>query len=194
MGTVELTVGPDSVLRGDVFSSASVDLSHPSQVQELPGGSVSFLRETPPQGTPQPFDQSINTTFDLRIYFGGPSSGQPYVELTGKLTGHIGEGRQTFDLGGQFTATPTSAVLHNGTADSTIPPALIDEYMHPHRYHLDGAVTGGQDDIGFHMTIDPPPGCSVIPSPEPATVVVWLAAVAALGLQHRRHPPRARRA
>jgi hypothetical protein len=178
MGTIDLTIGPDVArLARTAYSSGLVDLSNLPQNLPLPGPSLGYNNN----GW---FDETINTTFDLKITFSGASGVSPSVDLTGRLVGEIGGTEATENLGGFFAATPTSAALNNWSVDSGVPLTLIDQYLNPSSYHLDGAIEGGSENhAGFLMTVDSSSGIVSVPAPEPAAVVVFLAAFAALGVR-----------
>ena len=177
-GTIELTVPPGaSKLANTAYSSGTVDLSTLPVNLPLTGAPI----ENNDSGA---FNQTINTTFDLRITFNGASGFQPVVDINGPLTGELGQGPVSENLGGQFTATPTSATLENWSPDSGVPLALINQFLNTSSYHLDGGIDGGRMNLaGFFMTVDPSAGGLPTPAPEPASVVVFLAALAGLGLR-----------
>jgi hypothetical protein len=186
MGTIELTVAPNVPRLGNtVYLSGSVDLSNLPQNLPLPGPSLGYNNDGQ-------FNENINTTFDLKVTFGGASGSQPYVDLTGPLVGSIGGTSAVENMGGQFTASPTSAVLHNWSASSGVPLALIEPYLNPASYHLDGAIEGGAMNMaGFLMTVDPSTASPPVSAPEPVTMLMYLAVISGLGM---RHGVRARRA
>lgn len=195
MGTIELTAGPDSVLGGDVFStnqdypSVPVDLSDPSVLSKgipLPGPQLLNFTEESPNGGPMKWGHDINTSFDLRITFDGSSGAHPYVELTGTLTGVMGEGDAAYNLGGFFTATPTSAVLHDWTPDSGVSLSVIDPFLNPGNYQINGAIEGGFQDLsGFLFYVNPSSSIAPIPAPEPSTLLIYAAAIAGAGIRYR---------
>lgn len=186
-GTITATVsnapppdGSASYYSTDWFSAQSggfasggtptaVDLSILPTGLPLPGGDLGY-------NTHGTFGQKINAPFDLKITFDGTSGSHPFVELTGTLVGEIGGTSLYANMGGWFIPTLTSAVLHDWTPDCGVPLSLINQYMNPASYHLDGAIEGGSmNGVGYLMTIDPSTGASVVP--EPATVVMYLAVI-----------------
>jgi hypothetical protein len=187
-GTIELTVPPGiSKLANTSYSSGSVDLSTLPQNLPLPGPALG-------PNSAGAFTQTIDTTFNLRITFDGASGFQPVVDITGPLVGTIGGESITDNMGGQFTATPTSATLENWSPDSGIPLSLINQYLNTSSYHIDGAIEGGSTNLaGFLMTVDPSTPQSPVPAPEPATILVFAAALAGMSVRRgvRRNDPRA---
>jgi hypothetical protein len=185
-GTIELTIPPGTPrLAYTSYSSGSVDLSTLPQNIPLPG---------PPLGpnSAGAFTQTIDTTFNLRITFDGASGFQPVVDITGPLVGTIGGNSITENMGGQFTATPTSATLENWSPDSGIPLSLINQYLNTASYQIDGAIEGGGTNLlGFLMTVNPSTPGSPVPAPEPATILVFVVAFAGMSVRRavRRNDP-----
>jgi hypothetical protein len=179
-GTIELTVPPGaSKLANTAYSSGTVDLSTLPANVPLPGAPLGY-------NDAGAFSQTINTIFDLKITFNGASGFQPVIDITGTLTGTLGGNSITENLGGQFAATPTSAMLENWSPESGVPVALINQYLNTSSYHINGAIEGGPTNLaGFSMTVDPSTAGSPVPAPEPTSVVVFLAALGGLGLRRR---------
>jgi hypothetical protein len=120
----------------------------------------------------------------MKITFNGASGSQPYVELTGPFVGGIGGTDMVENMGGFFTATPTSAVLHDWTPTSGIPLSLINQYLNTASYHIDGAIEGGAMNMaGYLMTVDPSTPATTVP--EPATLLMYLVVIGGLGARHR---------
>ena len=152
MGTVVVTVPPRVTrLANTVYSSGFLDLGTLPRNLPLPGPSLGYNNDGQ-------FNETINTTFDLKITFDGASGSHPSVDLTGPLVGGIGGEQSTYNMGGQFTATPTTATLSNWSANSGIPLALIDQYLSTSSHHLDGSIQGLTNNVGFLMTVDPSTG------------------------------------
>jgi hypothetical protein len=219
MGTVDMTIPPGTGSGGlpsDVASTGylgtgglqSVNLGTIPLVLQIGGVSLGYNPaftaveiSNPWNGLSNPnypynpnaqYNQTVNTTFDMKIAFGGASGSQPTVVLTGTLVGAYGGDAMTADMSGHFTATVTSATLENWSPSSGIPLSLLNQYLSPASYQITGGIAGSvMNDVYFTMTIDPSTGTLPVPAPEPATILVFLAMFAGLGV---RGAVRARRA
>jgi len=205
MGTVTLTVAPDpslgyggGIAQGPVvYSSGTVDLSQLFQSQIQPGPNPVVLYQglslSGPLLLPNAgglLDENFNTTFNMKITFNGASGSQPTINVTGSLTGNAyGEpnGTSAGQMSQSAFATPKSATVQGWTAESGIPSSLINQYSTPSNYYLAQQTSyqyNGAEGIpataSFSLMAN---SSAVTPVPEPATVLVYLAAIAGLGLQ-----------
>ncbi len=177
MGSIQLTILGSNTphLNNTTYSSGTIDLSTLPQNLPLPGPSLGY-------NNAGNFNEPVNTTFFMQITFQGPTGIQPVIDLTGPLVGEIGGTSMVVNMGGSFNATPTAATLANWSADSGVPLSLIDQYMNPASYHLDGAIEGGAMNLaGFLMTVNAPP----VSTPEPAPILSFLVVIAGLGIRQR---------
>jgi hypothetical protein len=208
MGNITLTIAPPSGLAGFggsalsdapvVYSSGSVDLSQEFQSQIQPGGSVTdnFVTVTGPHLYPHfgglPVD--LNTTFDMKVTFDGAAGSHPTIDVTGAMkVSALGTPEGTYNTGAAIwsNGTPQSATVQGWTPGSGIPMSLINQYSKTSNYFLlqsdsflYGSSPWGPDSPAtgtFTLFANP---SAITPVPEPATLLVYLAAIAALGFRH----------
>ncbi len=204
MGTVEMAItgigsGNGGLPNGVIAISGSnlygqpqaIDLSVLPLSLGLSGPSLGFsptftAAENNPSAIDEIYNQTVNTTFDMKIAFEGASGSQPTVNLTGSLVGAYVGGTLTPDMSGRFTATPMSATLENWSPSSGIPLSLLEQYLNTASYQIVGAIGGSMaNDLYFSMTVDPSMGVLPAAAPEPSTLVVF-AAMAVATMIHRR--------
>ena len=189
-GTITLTVAPSTTLEGlgsgipipVVYSSGPVDLSALGQTVTLTGLPMGLSGP----GVGGVIAETINTTFDMKITFEGASGSQPTVDVTGPLSAGIDEtpSPNPPSFISMANANPTSSTLQGWTSDSDIPLALINQYLITSNYHINiDALQGSAlpDTQSIWLSVTPITGVN---APEPATVVIFLAAIAGLGV-HR---------
>ena len=183
MGNIVMTVAPSPPAAGTglgiptaaVYSSGPVDLSTLPQNLPLTGPALGFAGG----GL---IGQIIKTTFDLKITFNGAAGSQPSIDVTGPLTGWANYSPSPDHASSWFQATPTSATLHGWTVGSGVPMDLINQYLNTSNYHVDQLISASlpPDRANFALTVDPSTG---VTTPEPATVLVYLVAIAGLGVR-----------
>jgi hypothetical protein len=206
MGTVTLTVAPPPGLAGFggsglsqspvVYSSGNIDLSQLFQSQVQPGGTTTYEGLTLTGAHLYPsfggLAANFNTTFQMTIAFDGTSGSQPTINVTGTLTGSAaGTPEGTINTGAytDASATPQAATLQGWNPDSGVPMSLINQYLNTANYSLyqqDRFQYGSPQDnpaTGSFALIAIP--SAITPVPEPATLAVFLAAIASLGFRHR---------
>ena len=178
MGTADLTVAVagSPVQIGGTFSSGPVELDALPLFLQLPGPSLGY-------NTHGQFGESISTTFDLRITFDGLLGSQPYIDITGTVTGYLGGDWLTVNMGANLSVNPMSATAQGWSTSSGVPLTLIDEYLNLSSYHLTGDIEGGaMNYVGFGGTIDPSTPGSTVAAPEPASILLYLTTLAGLWL------------
>jgi hypothetical protein len=214
MGTVTLTIAgatsPTGFVGGIgqgpvVYSSGSVDLSQVFQSEVLPGGAIlegHSVRLTGPHLIPTfgGLGENFSTTFQMKIAFDGASGSQPTINVTGLVTGGAaGTPEGTYNTGAIIGANgiPQSATLQGWNPDSGIPISLVNQFLNPSNYYLwqqDSYLYGSPQDSPATAFFSLVPNLSAVsPVPEPATVAVFLAAIAALCARQRTSLWRSRR-
>ncbi|HZW33667.1 MAG TPA: hypothetical protein VFF52_23300 [Isosphaeraceae bacterium] len=185
MGTIVLTVAPNPIIEDGqglgiptaaVYSSGPVDLGTLPQGLALPGPALGFDGGL--------IGEPIKTAFDLKITFDGASGSQPSIDVTGSLVGMV-EATQSPDTADSwFQSPPTSATVQGWSPNSGIPMALINQYLNTSNYQLFQIFAGSvpPDSDTFWLTVSPSTGATV---PEPATVLLYLAAIAVPGAARR---------
>jgi hypothetical protein len=208
MGTVTLTVAQapysnswgGAIFQGPVvYSSGPVDLGQFFQGQIVLGGGETYqgLSLAGPLlvhwygfGSEQ-----IPTTFDMKIAFDGAGGSHPTIDVTGPLLVDASSTPDTsspeWNNGASFVnvaaaATPQSATVQGWTPQSGVPLSLINQFLNTSNYEL------GQADA-YHLVPEGYPTTStfnlmanrsaVTFVPEPATVEIYLAAIAGLGVR-----------
>jgi hypothetical protein len=205
MGTVTLTVPQTAVGGGGsgginqgpvVYTSGPVDLSQLFQSQVQPGGAVTYegISLAGPHLLPNfgGLEVNFNTTFDMKIAFDGTSGSQPTIDVTGVVIGSAaGVPEGTYNDGADVyaSARPQSATVQGWNPDSGVPMSLINQYLNPSNYWIwqgDNYLYGPPQDnpatTGFALMANP---SAITPVAEPATIAVFLAAIASLGFRHR---------
>jgi hypothetical protein len=206
VATAYLTIGPDLYVGGQTWSG-STTIANPTDPQlGITSGSVynpidftidtSLIPHLSSQGTtdagPYGLIHNIQTTYDMRIYFGpsttpdiGAQQPNPYVEITGNATGFIYDGPK----GQELAATPStlSLVLKNDTSASAIPANLLNLFTNPSGYMIWGGETltvpGGQEGtVLMQITYST--------APEPASWLVFAGALGAAAIRFRRRRQR----
>jgi hypothetical protein len=206
MGTVTLTIAGEPSPTGFsggiaagpvVYSSGTVQLGQVFQ-SEVVSADQNVLGQdvalTGPILIPNfgGLGENFRTTFQMKITFDGASGSQPTIEVTGVVMGGVaGTPEGTFNTGAFIGAvgTPQSATLEGWNPASGVPMSLINQFLNPSNYYLsqqDSYQYGSPQDSPataiFYLT---PNISALTPVPEPATVVVFLAAIAGLGVRHR---------
>lgn len=186
MGTIVLTVAPNPIIedgqgmgipKAAVYSSGPVDLGNLPRGLPLHGPAIGFGGEL--------IGERIKTTFDLKITFESASTSQPTIDVTGSLAGAVAsEPGHSFAW---FQGTATSATIQGWTPESGVPLALTNQYLDPSRYQLIQLITANAppDSADFGLTVTPSAGAIV---PEPATLLLYLAAMAVLGVWRGARP------
>jgi hypothetical protein len=142
-----------------------------------------------------------NVTYDLKITFNGASGSQPTIEVTGSMkvvADSVPDSNYPF--GGpvivRATANPASATVQGWTPSSGVPQSLIDTYLNTSNYKLyqqDGYTTGTNTPYPTSSTFDLVANPSALAvTPEPSTILVYLAAIMGLGLRRSSRIARAR--
>jgi hypothetical protein len=179
MGTITLTVAPalptvdgagGGIPSPAVYTSGLVNLGALPQNFALAGPALGFVGGI--------IEESVQTTFDMRITFDGAAGSQPYVDVTGSLGGGVES--LPGSAASNFFGTPTSATLRDWTIGSGVPLALLDQYLNLSNYQQLTQGFGGTapPDTGtFWLVMDPAPSNA----PEPASLLVYAIALAALG-------------
>lgn len=219
MGTVTLTVAQDpgvglwgsAINQGPaVYSSGQVDLSQFFQVPVVtfPDGSYTEIFPSVTLSGPLLIRWDnlgsflFNTTFDLKIAFDGASGNGPTIDATGTLNGFADSNTSDVETGPSNVlvgadATFQSATVQGWTPGSGVPMSLIDQFLKASNLRLgDEDVytvnsTGGfPTSSTFSFSPDP---SAVTYTPEPATLLIYLSAIAGLGVRGgarlRRSPP-----
>ncbi len=199
--TAYLTIGPDQYIGNQTWSGTTT-IANPSD----PGlGNYWTLPFDPVEITiaPSPIPHltsggtfsspvgpihNIQTTYDLRIYFGpsavpdgGSEQPNPYVNITGAMSGFIVDGTNGREL--SLSPSTLSLTLENKTSSSSIPPGMLNLFSSPTNYLL---WTAGEP-------TDPPGLTDEVllqvaypnPIPEPATWLVFLAIVGSAVIRFR---------
>jgi hypothetical protein len=204
-GTVTMTVAPAGPSNGttgpgivDVasYSSGLVNLSTLPDGMVLRGPTLGLDTA----GGGGPINDSVSSTFQMTITFNGPTGIQPSINITGTISGYavqeesaapggpLAPGQNAGLAVASFVATPISATVTSATVDwppvSGVPASLIDQYLNLSNYRLSQYVSQAP---GFYL----PPAdgnfvLTILPAavPEPATILVYLAAIVGLGLRH----------
>ncbi len=141
-------------------------------------------------------DDNIRTTFNMTITFESPSGSHPSIDVTGNVIGNfdvaiIPSSSPFFAPGGfnlssslYAVGTGTSATLQGWTPASGIPISLIEPYLNPSIYGFSAWGRGmgivyselyGEESYFINM-----PGVASVP--EPTTALMYLAAIAGLGV------------
>jgi hypothetical protein len=209
MGNVTLTVAPPAGLEGFggsasssapvVYSSGTVNLSQEFQSQIQPGGGDSYSGLVLTGGHLYPDFGGLpvqeSTTFQMQITFNGAGGSQPTINVTGTMNIQAqGTPEGTLNTGAAIDsyAVPQSvtATLQGWTAASGVPMSLINQYLNTSNYSLwqqdifSYGSTPGKDTPAtgaFYLDAN---ASAITPVPEPGTVVVYLAAFAALGVRY----------
>jgi hypothetical protein len=194
-GTITLTAEAPYVPTA-VYTGTVADLSAPSSYVRLIGPELGYSNgwEKGPVNIP------IQSPFNMTISFDGASGSQPTIDVTGTLAGSYVVSTIPpsnplyaggFNLTGELSVqgTVTSATLQGWTADSGIPISLINQYLNPSVYNiLQQANTGyGMASVGLPNVPETTLAINLnaaTAAPEPATILVYLASIAGLGL-HR---------
>ena len=143
----------------------------------------------------------INTTFDLKIAFDGAAGSHPTIDVTGPMFVEIYsepdtnspnwmDGASNVSVG--TVATLKSATVQGWTPESGVPMSLINKYLTTSNYSL-----SLQD--AYHVVPESYPTTSnfyltanqsaVTFVPEPATLLMYLAAIAGAGRAARYPAP-----
>jgi hypothetical protein len=196
-GTIVMTVAPAPAADGDpgpgiraaaVYSSGTVDIGSLPKSLPLAGPPLGFYGGV--------IEDSVKTTFELRITFNGASGSHPSVDVTGSLSGSVALLPSPTVAYSSFDATPQSAILRGWTPGSGVPLSLIDQYLNTSNYEPlhQGFVGQVPPDTGtFWLTVNPPAAATV---PEQSTLLLYLVPIAGLGLRagaRAWRSPRARR-
>lgn len=211
MGTVSLTIAQDTALgnygggvaTGPVqYFSGTVNLSQLFQSQTQSNGVITTeginLTGSPLlPGASGLLNLPYTTTFEMKITFDGAAGTQPTIDVSGVLKGSA-SGEPNGTAAGQMFETaygiPTSATLEGWTAQSGIPTSLIDKLLAPSNYYLSqeiGWQYNGSEGVPSTATISLLATSSVVTAaPEPATVLVYLAAIAGFGVRRIMRRPR----
>jgi hypothetical protein len=206
MGTVTLTIAGEpyptgfsgGIAQGPVvYSSGTVQLDQFFQSQAVSADETTLGHNvvlTGPILIPNfsGLEENFYSTFQMKIAFDGASGSQPTIDVTGVVSiAAEGTPEGTFNTGAFIMAsgTPQSATLAGWNPDSGVPMSLINQFLNPSNYYLyqqDSYQYGSpQDSPATAFFALNPEISAVTPVPEPATVVVFLAAIAGLGVRHR---------
>jgi len=207
--TAYLTIGPDQYIGNETWSGTTT-VANPSDPQlgmiwdsngvydpiqlTIPPSSIPPLTSGGTFSSPVGPIHNIQTTYDLKLYFGpstvsnvGSQQTNPYVEITGTMSGFINDGPNGTELA--LSPSTMSLSLKNNTSSSGIPPGMLKLISNPSNYLI---WTAG-------MPTDPPGLTSEVLvqvayptlAPEPTTWLIFL--TAAVGGGAIRHRERSRR-
>lgn len=146
-----------------------------------------------------PLHIDIQTTFEMTITLDGALGSHPSIDVKGNVTGTLEETDVTssspfwpeYNLSASFTVsgTGTSATLRDWTPDSGVPMSLINQYLNPSSYVFSQEASDmekvGPIELrsgGSSLRIELPAAAE---APEPAPILVFLAAIAGLGVRRR---------
>ena len=190
-GTVQVTVEPNG------SQMTAIPYTYTGTIYDMANTTGTGL-SGPVLGSPlfstSPIHAPINADFDLTVTFGGGSSNGPSIDVKGTVTGSydvtaIPQSNPLYAQGYNLSSSlyargvATSATLLNWSPDSGVPISLINRYLNPAVYSFTQAGTGtwmasAALDGASSLSIDLAAGTE---TPEPATVLIYLAAIAGLG-------------
>jgi hypothetical protein len=196
--TVSLTVEPNGsaiTYYPYVYSVWIPDLNtRPSSVGLLGSGSV--VSGSGVGESIFPAHIPIQTTFNMTITLDGASGSHPSIVVEGTVTGSydVTDIPQSsplwaagFNISSYLTVqgVATSAKLEGWTSNSGVPMSLISQYLNPSIYSFSQQGSGGNymvypsypDLAGTTLFINLPDAAE---TPEPATVLVYVAAIVGL--------------
>ncbi len=151
----------------------------------LPGPTLGNL-----EGVSSIYPSLINfqAPLDMTITLDGASGSHPTIDIVGNLTGSfqstlIPSEPIVYDVSYALTGSATSASLHGWTSGSGIPMSaitpLLDLSTYSFRQQNDYANHWIKE--GFVVNFNP---SANVDTPEPATVLMYLAVIAGLGARH----------
>jgi hypothetical protein len=212
-GNITLTVAPAApFFQGPVvYSSGPVNPSQLFQSQIEPGPDPVTLYQGLTMNGPLLVkwsglgSESFTTPFDMKITFAGAAGSQPTVDVTGSLTVNAYSTPDESASNGlasaskvsiSANATQMSATVQGWTPASGIPLSLINQYLATSSYQLfqtDNYTftpsAGFPTTSSFDLMADP---SAVTPVPEPAPVLMYVAAIAGFGVWRSRTSTRSR--
>jgi len=209
--TAYLTIGPDQYI-GNQTWSATTTIANPSDpnlgtiwdsngvydpVQlTIPPSSIPPLTSGGTFSSPVGPIHDIQTTYDLKLYFGpstvsnvGSQQTNPYVEITGTISGFILDGRNGTEL--SLSPSTMSLSLNNDTSSSSIPPGMLKLISNPSNYLI---WTAGMptDPPGLTTEVLVQVAYDANPVPEPTTWLIFLTAAIGGGALRLRERSRRR--
>ena len=191
-GTFKLTVGPTG------SGMSFYPYTYTGAIPDMTNARSSTILWGPPIEAPLVFTEAIhvpiNANLDMMVTFGGVSANGPSIEVKGTMTGSYDvtavprsgpDYAQGYNLDSSLNVrgVATSATLVNWTPDSGVPMSLINQYLNLAVYSL---AQVGTERGRTSVTVGGMPSLSIdlaagTETPEPATVLIYLAAIAGLG-------------
>lgn len=189
---VSLTVGPP-LGNPYAYTTSIQDVNTPPSSVYL-GPTPGYLSDLT-----HPVAENIQTTFNMTITFEGPSGSRPSIDVTGNVTGYldvtvIPSSSPYYAMGYNLSSSLNamgigkSATLQGWTPASGVPMSLIEPYLNPSIYGFSEQGRGmgmAYSELygGATLFTNLPAAASV---PEPTTLLMYLAAIAGLGVRLRR--------
>ncbi len=138
------------------------------------------------ENSPYPWLINVQAPFNMTITLDGTSGSHPSIDIVGNLTG--GFQSQVLERGSiiptdvSYTlwGSATSASLHGWTTSSGIPMSTITPLLNLSTYSFpqENLFVNYWTKDGFVVNFTPPPNAE---TPEPTTVLMYLAVIAGLG-------------
>ena len=192
--SVTLTVEPNDMPMSGipyVYTGTIADLTAPPSDIGLTGTTIGY----PGSFWSAPMQTGIQTTFNMTITLEGAPGSQPSIDVTGTVTGSyaisvIPQSSPYYADGYNYTnslsvqGTATSATLEGWTPQSGIPMSLLSQYLNPAIYSFSEQGSGGMGKASVYLPPELPAYLEITASaaaeaPEPAAVLVYVAAIAA---------------
>jgi hypothetical protein len=139
------------------------------------------------------WSRNFQAPFDMTITFSGAAGTHPSIELAGDLTGTFtsrdlpqsawgGGGDVRTEVDSSFHGSVTSAKLQGWAPDSGIPMSAIAPLLNTATYSFtqSNVWVNLPDPEGIYVEFKPPGAAE---TPEPATVLLYLVAIAGLGVR-----------